>query len=315
MTRPIALLLAALAAVTATTASAQIPLPGADPTFGTVDLAADFRPDPYEVAVNAGGPVDASTLGGDCVGWISAAPTFSVTYSPETVGQWPLIFSAIARGGEDIVLAVREPLGDWHCNDDTDGANPLVRLERPTYGTYTIWVGTYGVSPEQPATLYISEVVAGWDGVTYPAEGPNLTLVEQEMMFQDMFGPPSQGRIELRTGFQPDPYTATVIARGSREAFGDCPGFIGGEPDFLVPFTAGEYPLLFTTYSETDTVLVVMGPDREITCDDDSFGHDPMVRFDAPETGVYAVWIGTYTQSPDVPGVRLEISERSDLRQ
>ncbi|MCC6735033.1 MAG: hypothetical protein IT534_02760 [Bauldia sp.] len=85
MKRPVPLLFAAvLAAMTATTAHAQIPLPGADPIYGTVDLASDFRPDPYEVAANAGGPVDASTLGGDCVGWISEAPTFSVTYSPET---------------------------------------------------------------------------------------------------------------------------------------------------------------------------------------------------------------------------------------
>lgn len=294
-------------------AVAQVPLPGADPTWGTVELRSDFRPDPHRVDIAAGGPVDATALGEGCTGWISEAPAFSVLYTPETVGQWPLIFSATAA--EDIVLAVREPLGTWHCNDDTEGSNPLVRLENPIYGVYTVWVGTYGVGPEQPATLFISEVVAGWDGVEYPAEAPNLALIEQEMRFLDMFGETTQGRVELRTGFLPDPHVLTVNAGGTRAAYEGCPGFISGPPDYLVVFTAGAFPLTFTTYSDTDTTLLVQGPDMRFACDDDSFGHDPLIRFDSPQTGVYAVWIGTYAKvAAPVPGVRFEISERADLR-
>jgi hypothetical protein len=210
------------------------------------------------------------------------------------------------------VLVVREPLGDWHCNDDTEGTNPLVRLERPIYGVYTIWVGTYAVSAEWPATLFISEVVAGWEGVQYGAEGPNLNLAEQEMRFMDMYGEVG-GRVDLRTGFLPDPYTATVTAGGTRAAYEGCPGFIDGPPDYLVAFTAGASPLLFTTYSDTDTTLIVQGPDMRFSCNDDTFGHDPLVRYDAPVTGVYAVWVGTYAQGPEVP-VRLEVSERPNLR-
>ncbi|MGD9739634.1 MAG: hypothetical protein AB7O56_08740 [Bauldia sp.] len=291
----------------------EIPAPGAEPTFGTVALNSDFRPDPYRVEVTAGGPIDASTLGNGCSGWISRAPTFSVLYSPETVGEWPLIFTAMSERA-DIVLAVREPVGIWHCNDDTEGTDPLVRLENPTYGEYTIWVGTYDVSPDQPATLFISEVVTGWDGIVYPAEEPNPVLIEQEMRFMDMFGEVRQGRVELRTGFQPDPHTLTVTAGGDRPAMGGCPGYNGGPPDFLVAFTAGEYPLIFTTYSDTDTTLMVMGPESDPICVDDTFGHDPLIRIDNPQTGVYAVWIGTYAAGA-VEGVRFEISERADLRQ
>jgi serine protease Do len=288
------------------------PLPGADPIWGTVALANDFLPDPQRVELTAGGPVDASRLGGECGGWISEAPSYSILYSPQTVGQWPLIFSAISDRA-DLVLAVREPLGPWHCNDDTEGTNPLVRIENPIYGIYTIWVGTYERSPEQPATLFISEVVAGWEGVQYGAEGPNLDLAEQEMRLRDMYGEIG-GRVDLRTGFLPDPYTATVTAGGTRAAPDGCPGFIDGPPDYLVAFTAGANPLLFTAYSATDTTLIVQGPDLRFSCNDDTFGHDPLVRYEAPVTGVYAIWVGTYAAGPEVPGVRLEVSERPNLR-
>lgn len=287
--------------------------PGADAHYGRHELFGDFRPDPAQFPVSAGGPLDALTFGGDCVGWVPEAPTLEIFYQPGDT-DFPLIFSAIARDA-DITLAIREPIGIWHCNDDANGTDPMVRIDNAYFGVWGVWLGTYVVSPDEPATVYVSEVGAGWEDFAFPAIQPNLDLVEQELAYRDMFGEGAEARVELAAGFQPDPYTLTIGANGSRAAPGGCAGYIGnGPPDIMLLYTAGDYPLLITAYSETDTVLVVMGPQGQLSCDDDSFGHDPRVQFDDPDTAVYAIWVGTYSQSAgDIP-VRVDISERYDLR-
>jgi len=288
--------------------------PGADPNFGRHELFGDFRPDPAQFAVTAGGPLDASSFGGECVGWVPEAATLEVFYQPGDT-RYPLIFSAIPNRGADLTLAIREPSGTWHCNDDSNGTDPMVRIDSSYYGVWGVWLGTYELSAEQPATLFVSEVGAGWEDFDFPAEQPNFELEEQERAYLDMFGEGAETRVELDTGFLPDPFVTTVGAGGSRAAPGGCAGYIGnGPPDIMLLFTAGEYPLLITAYSDTDTVLVVMSPRGQLTCDDDSFGHDPMVHFDSPQTAVYAIWVGTYAQTGGEIPVRVEISERGDLR-
>ncbi len=121
--------------------------------FGEVSLNAGFTPDPYTVNIQAGGSRAAGDTASGCVGNVSDAPDFEVTYS---AGSLPLIFRT--RSGVDTTLVINGPDGRWYCDDDNgDGVNAQVVFGKPASGTYDVWVGTYngGVNP---ATLMVSEL-------------------------------------------------------------------------------------------------------------------------------------------------------------
>lgn len=107
------------------------------------------------------------------------------------------------------------------------------------------------------------------------------------------------GEISLSAGFTPDPYTVSITAGGSVNGGnlpGACTGMISNAPDFQVSYRAGSLPLVFRTISSADTTLIINGPDGRWYCDDDSYGDgDAEVRFSRPQSGVYDIWIGTFS--------------------
>ena len=124
--------------------------------YGSVHLNAGFSPDPYNINLSSGGSINAAnSIGGSCRGYISNAPDFELSYS---AGSLPLIISV--SSGADTTLVVNGPDGRWYCDDDggQQGLNPSLNFGRPMSGTYDIWVGTYGGSSLQAATLSISEL-------------------------------------------------------------------------------------------------------------------------------------------------------------
>lgn len=145
-----ALALAGMIAAAAAPASAQNA--GLTANYGEISLSAGFTPDPYRVQMTAGGGIDASRLPGACVGNISNAPDFQVTYS---AGSFSLVFRTLSSA--DTTLVINGPDGAWRCDDDSYGdGDAEVRFNRPQSGVYDIWVGTYGGTPA-PATLLITE--------------------------------------------------------------------------------------------------------------------------------------------------------------
>lgn len=132
-----------------------------EPTFGTLNLYTGYYPDPAVIPLVAGGDIDASHLGGECVGFVANEPDFRVNYEAGT--QYPLIISAMSE--VDVTLVVNDAEGNWYCNDDADGFNPVVRIEGPSTGQYDIWVGVYGEAGTAPAGLYISEVVTAGESM------------------------------------------------------------------------------------------------------------------------------------------------------
>lgn len=156
---PIARTLAAVAALAAMTGVAVAQNYSLQPTYGTLNLSANFRPDPQVVNVTSGGggqgTVDASTLGSPCVGIISNAPDVRLNYQ---AGQYQLMVSVDSQA--DTTLAINGPDGRWYCDDDggNTGMNPLVRFNTPASGQYDIYVGTYGRNSNEAAQLYISEI-------------------------------------------------------------------------------------------------------------------------------------------------------------
>jgi len=132
-----------------------------DPTFGWLNLMTGYVPDPAVIPLIAGGDIDAASLGGECLGYIANAPDFRLTYEAGT--DFPLIISAMSD--TDLTLVVNDAAGNWLCNDDTDGFNPVVYIEGPASGQYDIWVGVYGEATTAPAGLYISEVMTAGESM------------------------------------------------------------------------------------------------------------------------------------------------------
>ena len=146
----------ALAAAVLSPAVAQAQNAGLTANFGEIRLNAGFTPDPYRASITAGGSIDAYTdtnLPGSCVGNISAAPDFEVTYR---AGSLPLVFRT--RSSTDTTLIINGPDGRWYCDDDSGGAlDPKVVITNPQSGRYDVWVGTYGDDMVQ-STLQVTEV-------------------------------------------------------------------------------------------------------------------------------------------------------------
>ena len=125
-----------------------------DPTYGWVELASGFTPDPHTVRLTAGGTISGSTIDAACSGTFAAAPDVKLSYS---AGSLPLIISV--DSGRDTTLMINDPQGNWWCDDDggNNGMNPAIRFNKPGSGTYDIWVGTYSTDTAD-ATLHISEL-------------------------------------------------------------------------------------------------------------------------------------------------------------
>lgn len=124
--------------------------------YGHAELSGGFTPDPRRFDIVSGGPLDAGALGlgPSCVGAVASEPDFVLDY--DDVAPF-LRFFVISRG--DTTLVVREPGGDFHCNDDSHGSeNPTVDLRRPEEGRYLVWVGSYRAEDTHEGTLSITEM-------------------------------------------------------------------------------------------------------------------------------------------------------------
>jgi hypothetical protein len=122
------------------------------------------------------------------------------------------------------------------------------------------------------------------------------------------------GEVTLQSGFPNDPRVVDLRAGGDRPASNvgeNCRGYITDAPDYRVFYDAGSLPLIISVASDADTTLVVNAPDGQFYCDDDSGeGSNPSIRFDAPKSGRYEIWVGTYSAG-NSQAARLHISEVS----
>jgi len=272
-------LIAATAALLLVAPAAQAQDPSAKATFGDVSLSSGFTPDPHSVSLTAGGSIDASTIGSPCRGSIARAPDFELTYSS---GSLPLYIYAVSSS--DTTLVVNGPDGQWYCDDDSNGGtNPQVTFNSPRSGTYDIWVGTFSGGTTS-ATLNITELSG--DRGAGDGGSPDTTLTA------------TFGEVSLSSGFTPDPHRVSLTAGGALSASNvssSCQGSIATAPDYEITYSAGSLPLAIRTEANTDTTLVVNGPDGQWYCDDDSGGGtNAQVYFAKPASGTYDIWVGTY---------------------
>ena len=105
---------------------------------------------------------------------------------------------------------------------------------------------------------------------------------------QDRTLEPAYGTAKLVDGFET--YTLDLLAGGSQNAAstigGSCYGFVADAPDLRVFYTAGGSPLVYSVESEADTTLMILDPNGDWICDDDTGGDlNPKVTITTPTSG------------------------------
>ncbi len=269
-------------------------------TFGEISLSSGFTPDPWRVDMISGGTVDATTIANGCVGMVARAPDLQVTYN---AGSLPLIFGVTSD--YDTTLVINGPNGRWYCDDDSgDGTNPLMSIPDPLSGVYDVYVGAYGGN-SATAQLYVTEL----NGNAYGGGGGQSNYAGAV----DPFEAANYGTVTLSAGFRPDPHRISMRAGGSIDAqniASHCRGFVTRAPDVELRYSAGSLPLVLSVDSQSDTTLVVNGPDGQWYCDDDGGNGslNPTLHLNNALSGTYDIWVGTYSSGMSQPA-RLDISE------
>lgn len=280
------------------------------PLYGTVNLRGGFTPDPHDVTVRAGGStsVDSQNLPSNCRGYIETnQPDVRLNFTP---GSAPLRIASCS--GSDTSLIINDPSGNWFCDDDTEGTNPVVQFSGPRSGQYDIWVGTYASGASQPSTVRITE-----RGGTICATTSSSSSSNSGSNGISVTGSPRYGTVALRGGFTPDPHRVTVMAGGTTDVDdiagipSSCAGHIAADrPDFRLNFTPGSAPLRFASCAPEDTTLVINDASGNWHCNDDTEGRNPVVNINNPPSGQYDVWIGTYSDGAAQQAI-LNVTERS----
>jgi hypothetical protein len=316
--RVYAALAAAAAAVGLAAAPALAQDYSLDPNFGTYEMVSPFDPDPFILNdIIAGGSVRVYETIEGCNGHVSEAPDLRVNFVAGS--GLPLTFAVVSTEGYDTTLLINGPDGTWYCNDDVGGddsslvLNSGLTFNNPQSGQYDVWVGTFGEGENFPVVFAVTESVT--DGSGPQAENSIGTAYEAgqaPQVYDDSSSYASQG-IELWAGFEPDPYRAQVLAGGpvsASEVNDQCVGFIPEYAQFELSYQAGtDFPLIISVASMADTTLMIAAPNGQVYCDDDggNAGLNPSVVFSAPMSGVYAIYVGSF--SGDVQPATLNISE------
>lgn len=217
-------------------------------------------------------------------------PGFTGLDAPDavmTMDRPEAMISLYALSQVDLVLAVRAPDGQWYCNDDSFGLNPGISIQQAPAGDYAIWVGAYHRGEQGGYNLYAALGEPAWEAAD---RGQNAALnAEAE---------PSVGRIGFGPGTLIDPRVIFDVAPSGFDARGmgpDCIGFITpDQPDLVIETEFGLPQLMVYMVSEADGVLLIVGPDGSIHCNDDFEGLHPGVMIPNPQPGPWAVFAGTY---------------------
>ncbi|MFD1912324.1 peptidase S1 [Halodurantibacterium flavum] len=128
------------------------------------------------------------------------------------------------------------------------------------------------------------------------------------MACPDWQGQPHFGTISLDAGFLPDPTSYRVTAGGTHRiencgAYGWA-GYVTTRPDFDLYWHGSSSRLTIAVESgSADTVLLVNAPDGSWYYNDDYRGTNSAIVFDAPQQGLYDIWIGSYDGSRRNPAV------------
>ena len=138
----------------------------AEANYGTLLVQAGRRPEGHTAAGIAGGPMDVADVIDGCRGWVSTTPDYRIRWAgrAESLG---LRFRTTesATNADDTTLTVRTPDGRWFCDDDSAaGMDPMIIIDDPEPGDYTVWAGSY------VRDAYVEGELLVLDSASIPAE-------------------------------------------------------------------------------------------------------------------------------------------------
>lgn len=293
--------------------------------FLSLDLAAGFPLDPFFVSVNGGGDLDASTLSEECTGYINESPIVSLNWSG-TAKEAHLFFYS----DQDPTLVVQMPDGSYLCNDDAHEGllDPTISMKNPPAGQYNIWVGSYDEGQLLPGVLVIttkSDYQVGnfslngfvrrgqianrqTEVETYLPEAGKLraavtSALEKAVKSAPVLDAKSQVLTKTLTAAGENP--AFLLPASDNSPSATCTGLVGQEAGALVNLTSKASSLAIFFEGNADSSLVVIAPDGDLYCVDDSAdgsNRNPMLTLENPTQGVYAVLVGRFDPANPVTG-------------
>ena len=209
-----------------------------------------------------------------------------------TLDQAQPRFSLFATSERDLVLAVIDPAGNVHCNDDAYQLNPGVTLEGAQAGEYHVFVGGYS---------------QGSDGSVY-----DLFASDGAPAFSnasvDLSAPPRNGYVafDINAAGQGQVLTsATVNAIDPVEMLPTgayCAGFTDlSAPDLVMSLDAAQPMISLYARSSSDLTMAIMAPDGSWSCNDDAFELNPGISLTEAQPGDYLVWVGAYNPGDMAP--------------
>ena len=281
---------------------------------GEGSLVTGFTPDPYTTTITVGGTTDVSTLtlgsATGCVGFVTKAPTFSLNWTGPSA---QLRIFSVAMTGADTTMIVRDPSGNWYCNDDSGDISwgPMIDIFNAGTGQYDIWLGSHTSGGGDSATLYVTELASSPVDPTGSNNGGTGSL--------DLGADPTYGTTDLSDTFLPDPFQTTFAGGGSVDISSanlgpDCTGYAASAPDYRINYSGNFQNLRIFFVSETgsDTTLIVNDATGGWLCNDDfnSDSGDPLVDIPNPATGQINIRVGTYS-SGDFASGTLYVTETS----
>jgi hypothetical protein len=317
-----------LAAIIATTAGATTaPQQAPETAFIAINPAAGFPLDPFVISLQAGGPLDASTVASGCKGFVAEAPAVTVDYK----GKAELLKIFFYSDG-DPVLLLQTPDGKFICNDNTNPAllDPMVTLAKPAQGRYSIWLGSALKGDLIPGFLvFTSHANVSAGGlelarlVRRPAQPEALPLnnrltLAATRVAEAQAALKSAAKLEPGSGALTAPVTAAGELPAPEVATGDslCGGLITVEPSYAFEWSGQAKALGVMFEGDGDAALIVRTPDGKFLCTDDADGKsnlNPLVVVGNPAAGGYLVWVGRIDPAQPVTG-KLTVASTADLK-
>jgi hypothetical protein len=306
----------------ATTAAQQT----GETAFISINPEAGFPLDPFIISLQAGGPVDATTLAKECKGYVTKSPTVSVDYK----GKADMLKVFFYSDG-DPILIVQTPGGKVFCNDNTNAVllDPTVMLTNPGQGRYYIWVGSALARDLIPGFLVFTghgDVNAGRLAFQELVKRPSLVeALPQRDRLASAAARVKEAIAAVKSAEKlapgGGPLTVQVKAEGELPApelaTGDtyCGGLITVAPSYAFDWTGQAKAVGVMYEGDGDGTLIVRTPDGKFVCADDDAGSanlNPLVILGNPAAGRYLVWVGRVDPTKPVTG-KLTVASTADL--
>ena len=191
-----------------------------------------------------------------------------------------------AHGAGLVSLVVETPDGLFRCAHAEDGATAVAQIAGAAAGRYRVWAGV-----EEDAAVAAQIVAAD-----RPISGIELTGLDFAQLGAPRSGrhlftaTPETGRQILVAGGRLFPEEPMIPLSGEY-----CPGYSRLDAaDAVLVLDEPERRLSVFALSERDLTLAVAAPDGRVLCNDDAYGLNPAVTFEAAPDGEYHVFVGAF---------------------